>query len=81
MEVVLQGEQPLFMEIMLSEKRVPVCKCNHERSHCDDCKMGFIEAVESGHDPIFKTVIVEEPVASAPDDASTGGNTGQCENL
>ena len=43
--------------------------------------MGFIEAVESGHDPIFKTVIVEEPVASAPDDASTGGNTGQCENL
>ena len=62
----MKGDQPEFMEVMLTEKRVPVCSCVEERTHCDACKNGFIQAVEKGDNPTFKTVIVEEPIQPDP---------------
>lgn len=74
MQVVKLGETPKFKEITVPTKRVPVCKCGHERAECADCGRGFLTVTMMGEVPQFKVVEAQGTTANqtAPPDENKG---------
>ncbi|CAL1138956.1 unnamed protein product, partial [Cladocopium goreaui] len=70
------GETPKFKEITVASKRVPVCKCGHERAECADCGRGYLTVTMMGEVPQFKVVEAQGTTANQtvpPDDTTTKG--------
>lgn len=75
--MALSGKPPLFREVEIKLKRVPVCKgCQLQRAECSDCNMGYLQLTEKGEVPAFIKVEVgdeEAPLPEEPKKVDTSG--------
>lgn len=40
-------------------KQVAVCACDEERDTCDTCGKGYLQEIQNGRQPRFKTVLLK----------------------
>ena len=54
MQAISSGQNPIFQEVKIPIKKVPVCKCGESNQTRTACGEGFLEQVMAGKDPHFK---------------------------